>query len=233
MGIQQNSSSVLSEFLQYLSKRAANGEDRLPPLTVLSKELKISVASLREQLEIARVLGFVDIKPKTGIRWLPYQFAPSVLVSCAYAIELSSEYLVQFRDMRNHLEAAYFLEAVKQLTEKDVEELFVIVESAENKIEGYPPLLPHAEHRDLHLLLFSHIENIFLKGILDVYWEIYEYLGYSVVSDHKYLKNVWGYHRKICEAIAEEDLDRAFQLFMDHKELIRWSPKVVNAYQFE
>ena len=79
MGIQQNSSSVLSEFLQYLSKRAANGEDRLPPLTVLSKELKISVASLREQLEIARVLGFVDIKPKTGIRWLPYQFAPSVL----------------------------------------------------------------------------------------------------------------------------------------------------------
>ncbi len=233
MGIQHNSSNILSGFLQHLAKSAGRGEDRLPSLAVLSKELGISIASLREQLEIARVLGFVEIKPKTGIRWLPYQFAPSVLVSCAYAIELSSGYFDQFRDLRNHLESAYFLEAVKQLTKNEIGQLLEIVDAAEYKIESYPPVLPHIEHRDLHLLLFSHVENVFLNGILEVYWEIYESQGYSIVNNHQYLKSVWGYHRQVCEAIKIQDFDLAFQLFREHKELIRWSPKVENAYQFE
>lgn len=233
MGINLKTSNYLSEFLQYLARKAANGEDRLPALTTLSKELQISVASLREQLEIARVMGFVEIKPKTGIRWLPYQFAPSVLVSSVYAIEISSEYFDQFRDLRNHLESAYFLESIMALNEREVNQLLDIVCAAEIKIESYPPLIPHNEHRDLHLLLFSHCENVFLNGILSVYWEIYENQGYSVVNDQTYLKNVWSYHRKISEAIANKDFEQAYRLFLEHKELILWSPKVVKDFQFE
>ncbi len=233
MGIQLKSSNYLSEFLQYLAKKAANGEERLPSLSVLSKELQISVASLREQLEIARVMGFVEIKPKTGIRWLPYQFAPSVLVSSVYAIEISPEYFEQFRDLRNHLESAYFMESVAELTEKEVSQLLKIVCEAELKIESYPPIIPHTEHRDLHLLLFSHCNNVFLNGILSVYWEIYENQGYSIVNNQAYLRNVWSFHRKISEAIVLKDFDLAFRYFLEHKELIRWSPKVIKDYQFE
>ena len=57
----------LSEFLQYLASHE-QGEQSLPALTTLGQELGISVASLREQLEVARALGFVEVRPRIGIR---------------------------------------------------------------------------------------------------------------------------------------------------------------------
>ncbi|PKN84099.1 MAG: hypothetical protein CVU46_15180 [Chloroflexi bacterium HGW-Chloroflexi-8] len=228
-----NTSEYLSDFLRYLAKRANCGNDRLPSLSVLSRELGISVASLREQLEIARVLGFVEIRPKTGIKWLPYNFANSILVSSAYAIEISSQYFDQFRDLRNHLESVYFFEAVTSLRNNDIERLFIIIENAETKIKSNPPRTPHIEHRDWHLLLFSHIENVFLNGILSVFWDIYENQGYAFVSDMVYLSNVWSYHKKITEQIALQNYSDAYQAFLEHKDLIKSRPKPVSINKFE
>jgi DNA-binding FadR family transcriptional regulator len=222
-----------SVFLKYLAKQACSGNERLPSLTALSHELGISVASLREQLEIARVLGFVEIRPKTGIKWLPYDFAPSIMLSSAYAIEISSTYFDQYRDLRNHLEAVYFYEAVSLLRKNDIEQMFKIIDSAEAKIGRTPPITPHREHRDWHLLLFSHIENIFLDGILSVYWEIYENQGYAYVSDPVYLRNVWFYHRKITEQLALTNYSDAYQIFLEHKDLIKSSPRPVANHKFE
>ena len=77
-------------FLKYLAENAnSNGHadhDRLPSLTDLSEELGVSISSLREQLEVARALGFVEVRPRTGIRRLPYTFGPSVSESLSYAI---------------------------------------------------------------------------------------------------------------------------------------------------
>lgn len=228
-----NTSEYLSDFLRYLAKKANCGNERLPSLSVLSRELGISVASLREQLEIARVLGFVEIRPKTGIKWLPYNFSNSILVSSAYAIEISNQYFDQYRDLRNHLEAVYFYEAVSLLRKNDIDKLYVIIKSAEAKITSNPPRTPHIEHRDWHLLLFSHIENVFVNGILSVFWDIYENQGYAVVNDMVYLSNVWFYHRKITEQIALKNYSEAFQTFLDHKELIKSSPKPSPIHKFE
>lgn len=228
-----NSSEYLSLFLQYLAKQASCGTNRIPSLTELSKELGISVASLREQLEIARVLGFVEVKPKTGIKWLPYNFESSILVSSTYAIELSQSYFDQFRDLRNHLESIYFYEAVALLTPDDLSQMFNIIGEAEKKIGSIPSKTPHIEHRDWHLILFSHVENVFLKGILSVYWEIYKKQGYSVVSDETYLRNVWLYHRKITDYLAIAEYSSAYQAFLEHKDLIKLSPKPVLNHKFE
>jgi DNA-binding FadR family transcriptional regulator len=78
-----------SEFLDYLA--ATNYEDvpdQLPTLNDLSKQLGISVARLREQLEVAKALGLVEARPRTGLRRLPYSFLPAVRQSLAYAIEI-------------------------------------------------------------------------------------------------------------------------------------------------
>ncbi|NMD31116.1 MAG: GntR family transcriptional regulator, partial [Chloroflexi bacterium] len=53
-----------SEFLKYLARHSQSAEDdRLPPLADLSRELGISIASLREQLEVARAMGLVEVRP--------------------------------------------------------------------------------------------------------------------------------------------------------------------------
>jgi DNA-binding FadR family transcriptional regulator len=233
MAIFSNSTNHLSEFLRYIAKKSSSGEERIPALTVLSKELQVSVASLREQLEVARVLGFVEVKPRTGIRWLPYDFTPSVLLSVTYAISISKDYFEQFRDLRNHLEGAYFLESVAKLTGNDIEKLKKIVINAEEKITSIPPKLPHAEHRQFHARIFSKIKNKFVLSIFDVYWDVYEYQGYAIINDVEYLKRVWHYHRLVLDGIQSGNIHQAFDAFLEHKELMIKNYKPVPSQTFE
>src|SRR5665811_1560947 len=97
----------MSEFLQYL---ALNNriDNRIPPLAELSQQLGVSIAILREQLEVARALGLVEVKPKTGIRRLPYTFKPAVKQSLSYAVQTNQAYFSLYADLRKHIEEAYW-----------------------------------------------------------------------------------------------------------------------------
>lgn len=233
MAINGKPSTKLSEFLQYLALRNSSGEERLPSLAELSQELGVSVASLREQMEVARSLGLIEVKPKRGIRWLPYQFTPSILISLAYAIKVSPDYFDQFRDFRNHLEAAYYYEAVTLLNPFEINQLLDVVVKAENYIGSMPPQNPHHEHRRLHRLLFNHINNTYVQGVFDAYWEIYEAVGLSIISDLEYLQRVWSYHRRFVEEIKNGNINESYQIFLEHKELLIRNPKPIPSQTFE
>ena len=58
----------------------------IPALDKLSEELGINRASLREQVAVARALGLVAVKPRTGTQQLPYTFTPALQQSLGYAI---------------------------------------------------------------------------------------------------------------------------------------------------
>ncbi len=225
--------TLLSEFLRYIAEKSSMGELRIPALSVLSKELQVSVASLREQLEVARVMGFVEVKPRTGIRWLPFDFTPSLLLTITYAITISEDYFDQFRDLRNHLEAAYFIESVSKMTKQDIEQLNNIVKRAEDNIALSPPKLPHMEHREFHARIFSGVQNSFVQSILSVYWDIYEFQGFAVINDLQYLRRVWFYHRLVLEGIRNGNLAQALEAFLEHKNLLVRSNKTVPSQAFE
>ena len=92
---------ISSDFLKYLASYSEYNQDelgnvRLPSLSELSTELGISVASLREQVEVAKALGLVDVRPRTGIRRLPYSFLPAVLQSLSYAIAVDETNFLHF-----------------------------------------------------------------------------------------------------------------------------------------
>src|SRR5215472_3324470 len=99
----------LSEFLSFLASTEGTDGD-LPALSELSRNLGISVAALREQLEVARALGLVEVRPRTGMRRMPYRFTPAVTQSLDYALALHDGHFQKFSELRNHLEAAYWTE---------------------------------------------------------------------------------------------------------------------------
>src|ERR1044071_1580867 len=108
----------LSEFLRYLAEHQ-EAENGLPTLNELSQELGVSIASLREQLEVARALGLVDIKPGRGkTRRRPYSFTPTVRQSLRYALALDNEHFRKYAELRNHVESAFWHQAVQKLTER-------------------------------------------------------------------------------------------------------------------
>lgn len=214
--------SGFSEFLTYLSARAhdPDREESLPPLSGLSEEMDISVSRLREQLEVAKALGFVDVRPRVGIRQLPYRFAPTVRQSLFYAIRQDHKYFEEFLDLRRHIEYAYLEQAMAALTPEDEETLKALLNKAWDKLEGRPVRIPHEEHRKFHLTIFRRLENTFVNGLLEAYWDAYEAVGLDVYADMAYLQEVWTYHQQLAESLISGEGDRARQILKEHFDLL-------------
>ncbi len=215
-----------SEFFEYLaaSEKDNPHDDQLPAMSALSSELDISVARLREQLEVAKALGFVDVRPRTGIRRLPYSFLPAVWQSLAYAIQSDRGYFDSFSKLRKHLEMCFWYEAASELTADDLRALQDLMDSAWKKLRGTPIRIPHAEHREFHLTIFRRLGNPFVLGILEAYWEAYEAVGLNVYADYDYLQEVWNYHQQIVDAIREQDFDAGYQALVQHTDLLYHRP---------
>lgn len=211
------------DFLTYLSQHSRQPEKEdcaIPSLKDLSSEQGVSIAKLREQLSVAKEFGFVEVQPRTGISLLPYSFAPAAWRSLSYAISLDRKYFADFSDLRRHIESNYWFEAVTKLTPDDIQKLQDLLDRAIAKLRSAPPQLPHQEHRELHLTIYGKLENIFVVGLLEAYWDAYEQIGYSQYTGLDYLKSVWEYHRQIVNAIREKDMQKGYQLLLEHMDLI-------------
>ena len=217
-------SPQISEFLRYLASHQ-EAEGSLPSLNDLSQQLGISVAGLREQLEVARALGMVDVRPRTGTRRLAYSFAPAVKQSLVYALALDQSHFEKYSELRNHIEAAYWDEAVVLLTNEDRNELQTIIKRAFEKLRGSPVQVPHEEHRRLHLLIYSRLNNPFVTGLLEAYWEAYEAVGLNMYAGGMdYLEEVWGYHKTMVQSICDKNYTAGRKALITHIDLLANRP---------
>jgi DNA-binding FadR family transcriptional regulator len=218
--LRERISPEISEFLRYLATHP-EAESGLPPLAELSRELGISIGALREQLEVARALGLVEVRPRTGTRRRPFSFAPTVRQSLAYALTVNESHFQEFANLRNHLETAYWDEAVCKLTSDDKQELNALVVRARTKLGATPLQVPHEEHRALHLLIYSRLANPFVTGILEGYWDMYEAVGLNLYSgDIAYLDEVWDYHALMVDAICNGNYAAGREALVKHVELL-------------
>lgn len=225
MIVRERISPNISEFLKYLASHQ-EAENGLPTLNELSQELGVSVASLREQLEVARALGLVDVRPGRGkTRRRNFSFTPAIRQSLGYALALNDEYFQKYSDLRIHVEAAFWFEAVEKLSTEDKTELQSIIARAQDKLNRTPIQVPHEEHRALHLLIYSRLDNPFVTGVLEAYWDAYEAVGLNVFAGgYEYLQEVWRYHQTMVESISEGNYKAGHEALIAHADLLYHRP---------
>lgn len=223
----------LPALLSYLAQLSCEDEQKIPSLSELGKILGTSVASLREQLEVARFLGIVEVKPKAGIKRLPYRFKPTLITSLAYAVESDSVPFEQYSDLRRHLESAYFIEAARQLNHSDLDALSELIHSAQEKVKQIPGKIPFTEHREFHLLFYRKLNNEFVNGIFEAYWDLYRLEGLEVFTDLVYADKVWNYHARIIEQIRLGNFNQGLKLLIEHMDLLDLREKTVPKLSFE
>ncbi|MEK7278112.1 MAG: FCD domain-containing protein [Chloroflexota bacterium] len=210
-----------SDFLRHIIAAGYQPGDRIPALGELSATLNISVGKLREQMEAARTLGIVDARPRTGMRLEPYDFLPAVRSSLLFAIAADPKQFDAFSILRNHVEFGFWDEAVALLTDEDKRELLGLMNAAWAKLNGSPIQIPHEEHRQLHLTIFRRLNNPFVKGLLEAYWEGYEAVELNNYSDYEYMRDVWNYHQRIVDSILGGQPDVGRELLIEHTHLLR------------
>ncbi len=212
---------LLPEFLSHLLAQASQPGDRLPSLNEMSSELGMSVGKLREQLEVARMLGLVEASPRRGITRTAYEFSPAVRLSLLTALSIDRHYFDAFSSLRIHLEVAYWHEAVVLLTAQDKEHLCTLVANAWEKLSQPRIQIPYPEHRELHMTIFRRLQNPFVLGLLESYWDGYEAVELNTYADYSYLQAVWQFHERIVNAIVAEKYDQGRMLLIEHMQLLR------------
>ncbi|UCF59838.1 MAG: FadR family transcriptional regulator [Anaerolineaceae bacterium] len=217
---------VQSEFLRYLVDLDGKPDQRLPAIQELAQQLGISSSKLREQLEVARMMGLVEVRPKTGIRTRGYSFLPCLQASLSFALMIDPGYFELLGSLRDHLEAAYWHEAVRLLRTEDKQQLQSLIERAWQMLEGNPIQIPHLEHRNLHLTIYSRLNNPLVTDLLEAYWDAYETVGLNVYSDYKYLKRVWSYHQEMVDAIIDGNYDAGHRALVEHVGMLHYRPEL-------
>lgn len=212
--------SVNSELLLYLIDGELKPGARLPALTELSEELGVSVGKLREQLEVARQLGFVSVRPRLGTRREPFSFYPAVQTSLMFGLATGEANFAQFSQLRQTLEANMWHPAVAELQDEDLQQLHKLLARAKDKLHGSPVHIPNGEHRDLHLTIFSRLNNPFVQALLQAYWDAYEATELTRFADYQYWLDVWSYHEQIVEAICGGEFERGRQILIEHFQLL-------------
>jgi DNA-binding FadR family transcriptional regulator len=155
---------------------------------------------------------------------MPFNFLPAVKESLSYGIRIDPARFDAYSDLRNHVESAYWMEAVQSLNDEDKQHLRDLMEGAWEKLHGFPVQIPHAEHRELHLAIFRRLENPFVQGLLEAYWEAYEEVGLNRYAGYRYLEQVWTYHQTMVDAICAGDYALGFQALLEHTGLIHDRP---------
>ncbi len=214
-----------SEILRYIVEHHLQAGDRLPTLTELSEELGVSVSKVREELAVARALGFVQVKPRLGMQVQPYDFAPAATLSVLYALGLDREHFHAFARLRSSVELSFWHEAVTQLTAEDIVELRRLVALARERLTRVPIEVPYREHRKLHLTFFKHLQNPFVQGVLEAYWAAYKAFGLALYADLSHHREVWDYHERMVEAVARGDIEAGHQALREHMTLLRYEPE--------
>jgi DNA-binding FadR family transcriptional regulator len=133
MLLEHNNSEAL---LKYLIEEEIEPGERLPSLIDLSQELGFSVGKLREELELARNLGFVSVRPRHGIRREKFDFHPAVQTSLLFGLASGEATFEQFSLLRRTIETNMWHLAVTGLTIEDTDHLFEIVAAAWKKLQG-------------------------------------------------------------------------------------------------
>jgi DNA-binding FadR family transcriptional regulator len=205
-----------SQFLNYLIETQVAPGERVPTLQEIGDELGISVGKLREQLEVARSLGLVSVRPRVGIQREPLDFSKAILPSVLFSLGTGEASFAQFSQLRRAIETELWHAAVVLLTDEDMTRLHEIVEKAWRKLRGQPLHVPNGEHRLFHLLIFSRLDNPFVQGLLASYWDAYEASELTRFASYQYWLDVWTYHEKIVDALCARDFELGRQLLVEH-----------------
>jgi DNA-binding FadR family transcriptional regulator len=209
-----------SDLLHYLVDQGLVPGDRLPALSELSDRLDVSVSKLREQLELARQLGIVSVRPRHGTRREKFDFHPAVQTSLFFGLATGEATFEQFSELRQTIETNMWFEAVQLLTDEDKAELQKIMGKAWDKLRGNPVHIPNGEHRALHLKIFRRLDNPFVQGLLQAYWDAYEAIELTRFADYKYWLDVWNYHQQIVDAIYSGNFENGREILVKHFQLL-------------
>jgi DNA-binding FadR family transcriptional regulator len=193
-----------------------DGPEKLPSMQALADEMGVSRGKVREDLIAAQAYGIVEMRPGAGTYVRPFDFYEAIRPAVLYSIACDRENFEHFRKLRAYLEVTFWNEATRMLDPDDLDRLDAIVARAEAKLSGTPIQIPHREHRQLHMRIFSKLENPFVQGLLRAYWDTYEEIEMHLFYQLSHYEEMWASHRAMVDALQDDRPEEGKSILREH-----------------
>ncbi len=208
--------TILAYLIDTGLAQCEDGPEKLPSMQALADEMGISRGKVREDLIAAQAYGIVEMRPGDGTYVRPFDFYDAIRPAVLYAIACDRENFEHFRKLRAYLEVTFWEEATRRLDAEDLDRLDAIVARAEAKLSGSPIRIPHAEHRELHMRIFSKLENPFVQGLLRVYWDTYAVIEMHLFYQLSHYEAMWASHRAMVDALQDGRPGEGKDVLVEH-----------------
>jgi DNA-binding GntR family transcriptional regulator len=160
------------------------------------------------------------MRPGDGTYVCPIDFYAAIRPLILYSIACDRQYFDHFYAVRARLEVMFWEEAVQELGEAECAALEDILTRANKKLNGTPVEIPHSEHRDFHVLVYSKLDNAVAQGLLKAYWDAYEAIGLHRYFDLSYYQRMWASHTGMVQAIKAGEYGSGKQILVQHFTLL-------------
>ena len=200
---------VYKELRNYILTNNLKPGDVLPPEQTLCEEYGVSRNIIREALKGLTLMGVISGKPGIGNVIQPFTTDDVFTNSLFCASRGNDRIILELLDLRKKLELAYMSEAFDSLGKDDIINIRRILERIKEKWSQN--IYFHADDKDLHLALFSKIDNEALHDIMECIWNIDE--NYHVESKMRNMGKTIQRHEDIVTAL-EDGNKEAFQAAM-------------------
>jgi DNA-binding FadR family transcriptional regulator len=193
---------------------------RLPSLGQLAKELGVSRGKLREDMIAAQAYGIIEMRPGDGTYTRPFDFYAAIRPLVLYSIAYDRQNFDRFYRLRAQIEVAFWEKAVSGLGQAELDKLEHVLECAQSKLHGHPIEIPHVEHRDFHVQIYSQMDNPYAQGLIKAYWDAYEAVGLHRYFELSYYEQMWSSHRAMVRAIQSGRIQEGKEVLIKHFTLL-------------
>ncbi len=194
--------------------------DKLPSHEVLSQELGVSKASLREGLQKLSVMGLVDLRQGLGTIVATPSISNFFKILSPRLVSLGCS-LSDLFDARIWIEVYTAAEAAKKRDQQDLMQMSTLLSEMENSISrGDSESFSRAD-MDFHICIAKAAKNVVLVEMLRTITELILFHDNLVHRKPGGSEISFTYHRQIYTAISDEDPDAAKQAMVNHIENVK------------
>jgi len=214
---------ILDQILRLVESGDLGPGDKLPPERVLSEQLGVSRNVLREAFCVLEDRGLIYSRHGGG-RYLRVSRSAAESTN-QHIIRLQQAAILDVWDVREALELQAARLAARRVTGDDIRAMEILVQQLEelNKFSSDEITLDHRVELDhkFHLVVAEASGNPVLVRELERYLGAIRSMQTGVLSALDRTRERGQHHRRIVQAIAEHDEEKAVELLHDHLQTAR------------
>lgn len=204
---------IVNQIIKLINDGELKPGDRLPSERELANDLKISRNSVREAFRTLELRGHVEIRPGDGVFVKKIDF-DKMLNPFSKIISDDEKLILDLLDVRDVMEVEMARLAASYADEEEISEIKEVLEEAEKEIvkgsdgvkydDEFHMAIARATHNSIYILITNLIKESLSKS---------RKMTESI--DGQPVKTLED-HRKIYNAIAEGDSEKASQMMREH-----------------